>query len=1168
MPSLRRSACLLLLGGLLTASRAVAAPDALARGFAAPPPQARPWVYWFWLNGNLTREGLTADLEAMQRVGIGGALIMEVDQGAPAGPVAFAGPAWRALFTHATREAARLGLQLNMNDDAGWNGSGGPWITPDRAMQKVVSSELPVSGPRPLEAVLPAPPVACGYYREIAVLAFPTPGDYRLPDLPGKAAYRRQDLAPRADYPSLPAAQTIAREQIVDLSSRLGADGRLAWEVPAGDWTILRLGYTPTGAQNAPAPASGRGLECDKLSPLGAEAAFAGLIGKLVSDVGPLAGRTLVATHVDSWENGAQNWTARFREEFLRRRGYDLLPYLPAFTGRVVDSVEVTERFLGDVRQTVSDLMLDNYAGRLRELAREHGLRLTIEAYGDTVCDNLAYAGRADEPMGEFWWPGNGVGGTLAEMAAAAHVYGRPIVGAEAFTADDTEKWQAHPGAIKSLGDRAFCAGINRFVFHRYALQPWADRRPGMTMGPWGLHYERTQTWWEQSLPWHRYLARCQYLLRQGLPVVDVLCLAPEGAPRGYAAPAALERAGYKADVCSAEALLARVTARAGRLVLPDGMSYRLLVLPGSPTMSPELLAHLETLVKGGATVLGAPPRKTPGLRDYPQADTRLEQRARALWGTGLIRSDATPQQALAALSLPPDFTADRVLHFIHRRLGDTDLYFVASSSACAVSATCRFGVTGKSPQLWRPETGAIEPVGVYREEGGMTRLPLRLGPAESVFVVFRPGPPEADPVVEVRRDGEVLWPATTTPPKILVHKATWGPTTAALHTRDVTRQVQRRLDAGARSFVVAELVEEGDPAPNVLKTLRVEYLAGDRVLTASATDPQRISFGGTPGDRLTVRRALWGPAGEDLDLEKRTKDVTAQVQRLVDAGTMAFVVAELASEGDPAPNVVKTLRLQYEVGGRVLAATATDPEQVAFELPADAAPPLELVVGAKGQLRAVAGAAGSYRLRTRAGRSLRFGSPGGRALPVTGPWVLRLPPAAGVPPLRLDRLASWSEQTEERRRYFSGTAAYQATLALPAGVPDPSEQVLLDLGQVAVMAAVRLNGKDLGLLWKTPYTLDVTGSVHPGANALEVRVTNLWPNRLIGDEQLPEDSDRNPNGTLRSWPQWLLEGKPSPTGRQTFTSWRLWRRGDALLPSGLLGPVALRILPVVPVRK
>ena len=1071
----------LLLSAVLAAGLPAATAQDLAQGFARPPDSARPWVYWFWLNGNITREGITADLEAMQRVGIGGVLIMEVDQGAPLGPVPFASAKWRELFRHVVSEASRLGLQVNMNDDAGWNGSGGPWITPDKAMQKVVSSETPVEGPKHFEGVLPQPPAVGGYYRDIAVLAFPSPADYRIPDLEGKSALVRQDLPPTAKFAVLPAEQTISRDRVVDLTGELGPDGRLTWEAPAGKWTILRLGHTLTGAVNGPAPESGQGLECDKLSREGSEAAFNGLMGNLIADVGPLAGKTLVSTHIDSWENGSQNWTPRFREEFLRRRGYDPLLYLPVMAGRVVDSLEVSERFLWDLRQTVSDLLVENYAGHMEELAKQHGLRLSIEAYGDTTCDNLAYAGRADEPMGEFWsWPGFGAGGTLIEMSSAAHVYGKPIVGAEAFTAGDGEKWLYHPGSIKAEGDWAFCQGINRFVFHRYALQPWPDRRPGMSMGPWGLHYERTQTWWEQSKPWHEYLARCQYLLQRGLPVVDILCLAPEGAPRSFNPPPSLARTGYKADACSTEALLERVTAKNGRLVLPDGMSYRVLSLPGAETMTPRLLRRLDGLVRAGATVTGPPPLKAPGLSGYPQCDAEVRDLAAALWGTGKIVRDKSPDQVLAARGVAPDFTADRVLDFIHRRIGNADVYFVANTSSHSVNATCTFRVTGKQPQLWHPDTGQIEQVAAYTPLAGVTRIPLPLEAAGSVFVVFRPSESPADPVARITRDGHDAWP----PPS------------------------------------------------------------------------------GKPG--IMIRRALWGPAGD----EKRTKDVTDQVRRMVDQGRYSFVVAELAAEGDPAVNIVKTLRVEYEVGGRALSASATDPEPIAFELPADATPAVHVERLANGRLRAVAAEPGAYEVRTQSGRVLRFSATAPRSIGLDGPWDLAFPPNWGAPAsVKLDGLASWSENADPGVRFFSGTATYHQTIQVPAELLTRGRRLILDLGRVEVVARVLLNGADLGVLWRAPYCLDVTRAVRSGANALEVEVTNLWPNRMIGDEQLPEDSQRHGNGTLQAWPQWLPEGKPSPMGRFTFTSWRLWHRDDALLPSGLLGPVRLESMDLVPVQ-
>ncbi|MBN2578339.1 MAG: hypothetical protein JXB10_05050, partial [Pirellulales bacterium] len=639
------------------------APRRLETDFRAPPDAARPWVYWFWLNGNITREGITADLEAMQRAGVGGVLIMETDQGVPIGPVPFAGPKWRELFKHVCAEADRLGLEVNINNDAGWCGSGGPWITPDLAQQKVVFSELQVEGPNRSEATLPAPPKVENYYRDICVLAFPTPsGNARIDNLPYKIVQATTDfhymgraslLPTRANWSPVPAEEAIARDRIVDLSAKRDDAGRLTWDVPAGKWTILRFGYTLTGKRNHPAPAAGCGLECDKMSKKAIEAHFDGLIGKLIADVGPLAGKTFVSTHIDSWETGGQNWTPKFPEEFQRLRGYDLTPLLPVLTGRIVESREVSERFLWDLRQTISKLILENYAGHLRTLANRHKLRLSIEAYTACPCDELAYAGRADEPMGEFWswWFSSnrpyGFGFTCTEMTSGAHVYGKPIVGAEAFTACDSERWQSYPGNIKMLGDWAFCEGINRFVFHRYAMQPWLNVKPGVSMGPWGLHYERTQTWWEPARAWHEYLARCQHVLRQGLFTADVCYLGAEGVPQSIGVQKRFfakasddldeprERTGYNFDLCPPEALLTRVSVKDGRLVLPDGMNYRLLALPLVETMTPQLLRKVEELVAAGATAVGPRPDKSPSLSNYPQCDQEVRRLAEELWGSG-----------------------------------------------------------------------------------------------------------------------------------------------------------------------------------------------------------------------------------------------------------------------------------------------------------------------------------------------------------------------------------------------------------------------------------------------------------------------------------------------------------------------------------------------------
>lgn len=1045
--------------------------DPLRAGFVKPPDSARPWVYWFWLNSNITREGITADLEAMKRVGIGGVLIMEVDQGAPVGPAAFMGDEWRGLFKFAVAEAGRLGLEINMNDDAGWNGSGGPWITPEQSMQKVVWSETEVKGPAHFEGKLAQPETVRGFYRDIAVQAFPTTGDFRIPDIKGKALYERRDVAPAAET-ELPAMMTIPPGGIVDLSAKLGVDGSFAWDVPAGKWTILRFGHTSTGVENAPAPMSGRGLECDKLSQEGIEAQFAGMMAKLVADVGPAAGKTLVTTHIDSWENGAQNWTARMREEFQKRRGYDMIPYLPAMTGRVVDSLEISERFLWDLRQTAGEMVIENYAGHMAELAHKSGLRLSIEAYGGP-CDDVTYGGRADEPMGEFWI-GGGAWETLKAMASSAHIYGRPILGAEAFTAGDRERWQQHPGSIKALGDRAYTEGVNRFVFHRYAMQPWLDCRPGMTMGPWGLHYERTNTWWELAGPWHEYLSRCQYLLRQGTFVADILNLQPEASPQEYKWH---ERKGYDYDDCTAEALLTRASVKDGRIVLEGGMSYRVLVLPDTARMTPALLRKAAELAAAGATIVGPTrPMKAPGLTDYPNCDAEVTRLAEELWGQGKVITGKPAEEVLAGTGVAKDFDAPSFVRWIHRSADGAEIYFVASNSPQPRETTCTFRIAGLRPEFWRPESGDIQPVAVYSQAGATTRIPISFEPSGSAFVVFRKGAGELDPVTSVSLNGSQVIP----PP---------------------------------------------EPAPEAV---------------------------------VRVEKAVYGVPGEAA----RTRDVRAKIQAILDGGESAFVVARLAAGDDPAYGIVKTLDAEYTVGGVTYNVIGKDPDTITFPIAPGVESAVKVRADEKGGLTVETEKAGSFELITAKGGVLKTGSQVIPAsLEIVGPWDLRFPPKWGAPErIELEKLVSWSEHPDPGIKYFSGTATYAKTISMPGEMLGKGRRIYLDLGQVEVMAAVKINGKDLGVLWRPPYRVDVTGIFKAGDNAIEIRVTNQWINRMLGDEELAEDSDRNPNGTLKSWPQWVQEGKPSPTGRFTFTSWRLWKKGEAPVASGLIGPVTLRV--------
>jgi len=997
---------LLSLSILFFASQAPAA-DRLAGEFVNPPDSARPWVYWFPLSGNLTEEGITADLEAMARVGIGGVLYMEVDQGAPVGKADFAGPLWRKLFKHACSEAHRLGLEINMNNDAGWCGSGGPWITPELSMQKVVYTNTIVEGPKHLEEKLPQPPAVRDYYRDIAVFAMPAPADNTLiPDFKKKSSlvgWIQNDTHPQpAVFAAAPAASIIPRNAIVDISKKMDKDGKLAWDVPAGKWLIFRFGHTSTGKDNHPAPQSGRGLECDKLSKKAAEAHFNGLMAKLIADNKKLSGqgKTLVSTHIDSWEVGAQNWTPLMREEFKKRRGYDLWPYLPVFTGRIVDSMEASERFLWDLRQTASDMLIENYAGEFHRLANKHGLRLSIEAYGEPA-DDIAYAGQCDEPMAEFWsWSFDGGGKfgaaeSCTEMSSAAHVYGKRILGAEAFTATDREKWLGHPANVKDLGDWAFCEGINRFVFHRYAAQPWTNVAPGMSMGPWGLHYERTQTWWEQSKAWHEYLARCQYLLQQGLFVADVCYLQPEGTPRQFTPPSSAWagkhiRGGYNFDGCSPEVVLTRMKVKKGCIVLPDGMSYRVLVLPDVETMTLKLLRKIKELSDDGATIIAGakPPQRSPSLAEMGAGDEEVRKLSAELWPKLVTGKTAAKQ--LEERGIPPDFSSKPLLRYIHRTIDDMDLYFVANPDACTVEAVASFRVTGKLPEFWWPDTGRTAPAVAFRQKDGVTTLPMKLEPSGSVFVLFRKGKTDGSrKIVSLKRDGQEL----------------------------------------------IDLQEPGTTAQN-----------------------------------------------KPVDL----------------------MHSEISQNGDYTVATEDGKLHQFKVTG------LPDPAEI------------------------------------------------------KGPWEVRFAPGWGAPEkVTLDNLISWTEHNDSGVKYFSGSATYQKQFnfepVLKSEISNLKSMIYLDLGKVAVMASVKLNGKDLGILWKPPYRVDITDAVKPGQNDLEIRVVNLWINRMIGDELLPEDSDRNNNGTLKSWPQWLSDGKPSPTGRFTFTSWRLWKKDQPLQESGLLGPVTIQ---------
>ena len=789
-----------------------------------------------------------------------------------------------------------------------------------------------------------------------------------------------------APTPPIPAESLIKPADVVDLTSKMNPDGTLNWDVPAGKWTILRMGYSLVGSQNRAGTAGGLGLEVDKLNAKDVEAYFHGYMDPIEKALGPLVGRSLRYMVMDSWEAGMQNWTDDMIAQFTQRRGYDPRPFLPALAGRVVGSADLSDRFLWDFRRTIVDLLAEAHYGTMDRLLKERGMGLYSEAPGvsmEILEDTLFTKSKVDVPMGEFWLgrmhPAPEYYVDVRMAASAAHVYGKQFVGAESFTGGGYDA----PATYKNLADYWFAQGLNRISFHSSAHQP-LDTKPGNIMT--GTHFNRNITWAEQAKPFVSYISRTQFMLSQGLFVADFAYLLNEGPPSSQPfwgaglQPSPPE--GYNYDVINADVLLNRMTVSSdGRMVLPDGMSYRVLVLPQIDRIRPELLRKIRDLVAGGITLIGPKPTLSPSLQGgYPKADLEVQALANEIWGDldgvqrnrhflgkGLVTWGLTPEQVLAqpdpqlinpvtgalppetvaaSLSLPKDAEfagpLDANIVWIHRRTSDADYYFVANRRDRAQDIGARFRVEGKEAELWHPDTGDIEPASYTIERGRTT-------------VSARPNAP------------------------------------------DIQTSQSYTIEIG----------------------------------------------------RTTV----------PLHLEPRES---------------VFVVFRR-----PAETLSRTL------------------------------PPVT-----------------SKTVAT-----------------VTGSWDISFPPNWGAPDkVQLGQLESWTTNADEGVKYFSGTATYTKSVQAAQSWFAQGAKLWLDLGAVGDIAEVSVNGKTVGTLWKPPYRIDVTDSLKPGLNQLEIKVTNEWSNRIAGDRgATPEKRVLAQAG-----------------GRGGVFGGFGGRGGGGLASSGLLGPVTV----------
>lgn len=1034
----------------------------LQQDFIEPHDTNVVWCYYYWINDDISLEGVTKDMEAMKRFGIGGLFVGNINPDNRDGRVPLFSDEWWDITVHTVTEGHRLGIDVGFFNSPGWSQSGGPWISYDKAMRHKVYSETMVSGPGTVRVALERPEEK---FQDTYVLAFrsieaenrrltnenaritstPAVGNPRLwldgdpatetlfnlsnssytidivadnpidarsivihsaiPDFMCEVELqaningrfekvtsflfdrrnKRFNVGPVTHGPvAIAIPETTASEfrllvtdlfgapsagfseiviteaqvfdsfiektlgkmhptplpdfdsylwdpqpevtdpdmkvtEVLVISEYMDASGLLTWDAPEGNWTILRVGMTPTGTKNAPAAPQGTGYEVDKMNAELVAFHFDQFMGEIIRRVPEEALPALKYCIADSYEMGPQNWTDGFEERFEKKFGYNPVKYLPVYSGRIVGSVEESERFLWDIRRAVADDVAYEYVGGLRKVANEHGLKLWLENYGHWGFPGefLMYGGQSDLIGGEFWNEGD-LGNIECKAASSAgNIYGKPFVSVEAWTAGQ-QAYVRHPAMLKRRGDWSLTEGVNHHVMHVYIQQPDDVRIPGVNAW-FGTEFNRHNTWFDQGKIWVDYLRRAQHLLQQGLHAADVCYFIGEDAPKmsGLADPPL--PLGYSYDYINAEVIVDRMFMKNGRMTLPHGMNYGLLVLPQSNTMRPEVLEKIEELVRQGAAVMGPRPERSPSLQGFPESDQRVREIASRLWvdndyrdgklirrhGKGYIMDGLTMQEALDVIGIEKDLDlrADVPVLWIHRTAPDLDVYFLTNQGHEAINFEPSFRVTGKIPQLWDAVTGEIRLLNDYTEKDGHTIIPMKMEALQSWFVVF-------------------------------------------------TDRVNESTGKGyTTNFPEAQSIK------TIEGTWTVDFL---------------------------------------------NKDI----------GPSEFIV--------------------------------------------------------------------------------------------------------------MPQLSDWTLSNDERITWYSGTAVYKTSFTLDE-LPDQGS-LFINLGDVGVMAKVTLNGEEIGGTWMAPFRISAGGAMKPGENTLEVEVVNTWRNRLIRDAQLPENeryawlnvSDARPNEPLQ----------------------------------------------------
>jgi hypothetical protein len=647
-----------------------------------------------------------------------------------------------------------------------------------------------------------------------------------------------QGPVPPHDYYSWPQSEepengrfALGSNQIINLTSKVAADGTLEWDVPAGEWIIQRSGMLPTQVTNVPATPATTGLEVDKMSRSALKAHFNAYIGEVLRRTTPAERKSFTHVIADSYETGPQNWTDGFEKEFQQHYGYDPLPFLPALTGRVVQSAAASDRFLWDLRRLVAEKIARDYVGGLRELCHQNGLKLWLENYGHWgfPSEFLYYGGQSDEIGGEFWVGQTVKNGEIRAASSAAHIYGLRDVWAEAYTGGPNMR--STPRDLKAQGDESFCEGVTQFVLHVNIHQPDNTKRPGMAAW-FGTEFNRHNTWFRESKAWIDYLRRSTVLLREGYSAADVAYFIGEDAPKMKGMRQPEIPTGYDWDFVNSDIILNRFQVKDRKLVLPVGTSYHVLVLPDYRTMRPEVLTKIAEFVAAGVTVVGKPPERSPSQQNQPVADERVKQLVGSLWESGKIAPVDDLAAMLTRLNVSPAVEAPLGIGWKHRRSANSDIYFVCNPTNSVRTVTVSFRDHRPHASLWHADSGRME-FAKHRTEKSRAILDLTLDPSGSVFVVFS-DQAAANAVPNVAK--KPVRPSGTLEITRAAYEALSG-----VGGGDVTEYVRAAISDGRLEISANPDVLGGDPAYGHVKQLKIEYVFNGKPATATTTDGGNI---------------------------------------------------------------------------------------------------------------------------------------------------------------------------------------------------------------------------------------------------------------------------------------------------------------------------------------